>query len=536
MVLAEFLPHVKCLECLANDIVFGGPLDLVNEYADRYRYTAPLDPPVPIAAVRSLVRIPYDPVTYLCAMSRFLGPLFVPLIKLLQLPRKRVLLYSPAPVERAALVGFNLAELVHAAYVHAGHAPGDVRVRGAVGLSDLIRLKHEAAQAVPDHAWIAWTADKVFQDHCDVYDVFLDVSAFPYPHAARRLPDIKPMGHWVVRHGSRTETRDLRWSTRDLTLYMELAEQERQYEAILLEHGRPGFDEWQSKTDDTPTCGMRVTLPRTWHYHEQDGRIFPLGYAIVLMASLRVWLAEWWLIRSQLHVVLPASLVFPLGVRGDGGISTGIVDLSEGGSDCDRNSVHSDSVLESGDVRSLAESLKDAARSPPPPEADQESVYSQDDPLVAACGLGVPCSDRWKRLSSHSSSPSQMRPMSWAALTERSFTPAHPRFDPCIAARLPLETMSSVYLFTLWSSYIRAMHIQASAFLLERVRALGPVPEGEATPLLLHRTITLTARDFSALSLDASSELDRALLQNILHEHGPYTLQVARSWWPWTSG
>ena len=47
-------------------------------------------------------------------MHSFLGPLMAPLIKLLLLPR-RLLIYAPAPVERAAIVAFNLAAV---SYTH----------------------------------------------------------------------------------------------------------------------------------------------------------------------------------------------------------------------------------------------------------------------------------------------------------------------------------------------------------------------------------------------------------------------------------
>ncbi|WFD02950.1 hypothetical protein MOBT1_001639 [Malassezia obtusa] len=465
--LFEFLPHVKHLERMADDIVDEAPLDSVNEYVDRYRFQEPHELRVPSAALRSLERLPYDPVTYLCAMSRFLGPLLVSLIKLLQLPHKRVLLYSPAPVERAAIVGFNLAEIVHAAYVHAGRAPGDVRVRGYLGLFDLPNLKREADQGTLDHAWIAWTADKVYKEHKDVYDVFIDVSAFPYPDAARHSPSAKPIGH-LISHAERPpKTRDLRWSARDLTLYLELAEQERQYEEILAQNHRPEFDEWRSKTEDGPSSGLRVTPPQVWRYKQQDGRSLPFGYSIVLAASLRVWLAEWWLIRSQLHVAVPISLVFPLGVRADGGMSTGIVDLSDSNmsihddedDEDDRETRSTVSALpqETSDVRSLAESLKDSAR----------SIVLRDN-----------------------DSDSQ----------KRTFIPAHPRFDPSIASQLPMETMSSVYLFTLWSSYVRAMYIQASAYLVERVQALPHRELREDSPLIPHLTVNMSPRDFQALT------------------------------------
>lgn len=527
---------------MADDIVDEAPLDSVNEYVDRYRFQEPHELRVPSAALRSLERLPYDPVTYLCAMSRFLGPLLVSLIKLLQLPHKRVLLYSPAPVERAAIVGFNLAEIVHAAYVHAGRAPGDVRVRGYLGLFDLPNLKREADQGTLDHAWIAWTADKVYKEHKDVYDVFIDVSAFPYPDAARHSPSAKPIGH-LISHAERPpKTRDLRWSARDLTLYLELAEQERQYEEILAQNHRPEFDEWRSKTEDGPSSGLRVTPPQVWRYKQQDGRSLPFGYSIVLAASLRVWLAEWWLIRSQLHVAVPISLVFPLGVRADGGMSTGIVDLSDSNmsihddedDEDDRETRSTVSALpqETSDVRSLAESLKDSARSIVlrDNDSDSQSTFSQDDPLIAACGLGVPSADRLKRSSTYSSSHLDVRRVSYGGRSERTFIPAHPRFDPSIASQLPMETMSSVYLFTLWSSYVRAMYIQASAYLVERVQALPHRELREDSPLIPHLTVNMSPRDFQALSLDASNDLDRALLQNILSSLGRYKLRVTGGW------
>ena len=102
--------------------------------------------------------------------------------------------------------------------------------------------------------------------------------------------------------------------------------------------------------------------------------------------------------------------------------------------------------------------------------------------------------------------------------------------DRSTASQLPMETMSSVYLFTLWSSYVRAMHIQVSAYLAERVRALPEVEQSESAPLLLHRTVAMSSRDFRALSLDAGNELDRALVQSILTSMGPYRLSLQRSW------
>ena len=532
--LAEFLPHIAHLERLADEVVHGAPPNTVQSYADRYRYRAEatLDPTSSLARC-SIEHLAYDPVTYLCAMNRFLGPLFVPLIKLLQLPKKRLLLYCPAPVERGAIVAFNLAEIVHAAYVHAGRAPGDVRVRGLVSLHDLAALQREAEQDADDRAWVAWTSDKIFMDKLEVFDVFLDVSAFAYPGAAPRVPLARPLATRVERSREPPAALGLSWSSRDLALYLELAEQERQYETILQTHERVAFDAWRTMPERVNTGGLRVVLPAAWTYLQQDARSLPVGYAIVWLACLRVWLAEWWLIRSQLQVAIPISLVFPLGVRADGGISTGIVDLTDTEmSESDEDEVESlDSVLRAdnthkSDVRSIAESLKDSARSIAS-EHDDESIYSQDDPLVAACGLGTPRPDRVHRSSSHASLPSPRRPPP----RERTITPAHPRFNPCLAPLLPLETMSSVYLFTLWSSYVRAMHVQASAYLGERVEAV-PTSHGESAPLLQHRAIAMSPRDFGALSLDASNELDRAMLSNILAQYG-CKLRVTRGWWPW---
>ncbi|WFC98688.1 hypothetical protein MYAM1_001420 [Malassezia yamatoensis] len=547
--LTNCLPHIEHLERMAEDVLDGIPLHSLNSYVDRFRHHGDVsyrEHP----SVRCCLRcLSYDPVTYLCAMSRFLGPLMVPLIKILKLPKKRVLLYSPAPIERAAIIGFNLTEIIHAAYVHAGGAPGDVRVKGCVTLFDLPRLKQEAESDAYDYAWIAWTSDKIYKENHDVYDLFLDVSAFPYPGAPRHLSNPVPMGHRISLVEDSIKCDDLRWTTSDLTLYMELAEQDKQYEQILHQKQRPEFDEWRTTSDDAPPSGMRVSALDHWNYLQQDGRLMPLGYSIFLVASLRVWLAEWWLIRSQLHVAVPLSLVFPLGVRGDGGISTGIVDLSDSNvsSDQDEGYQTDDSTgskpdtstqqhqAGTSDIRSLAESLKDSAHSMKLREQDPDSisVYSQDDPLIAACGLGVPAVDRFKRHSCFSNSDLDPRRFSHNEHAERSFVPAHPRFDPSKARQLPMETMSSVYLFTLWSSYIRATHIQASAFLIGRINQLSAERPNEATPLFAQQDITMSANDFNALSLDLSQALDQETLQNILSSLGPYRLKCRRPWSLW---
>lgn len=493
--LAAILPHLIPLASLAQDLAAGAPPPTLRSYMAEY---------APRAEPRwALPQLAYDPATYLLTMHRFLGPLMLPLLKALHVSR-RVLLYCPPPVERAAILAFNLAELMHASFVHAPHVPGGVRVRGLLTLHDLDKLLAESVP--PASAWVAWTSDRLLLEKTTIYDISVDVSSCAFLSEAPPPIPTRPLAYRVPAGGAPVP---LTWTSRDLSLYLELAEQERQFEAHLVDEGRPTFRAWRDAEALPATCQLHLAPRPPWKYAGQDGRSRLTGYLIVLMALLRFWLGEWWLIRTQLHVVVPLSLVMPLGVRGDGGMSSGIVDLG------DDASVDSEPAT----LRRRTSRYMDAL--------DSEPSHEAPDPLVAACGLHVPDTHRRPR------SMASMR--SWTshgfAVHERTIRPAHPRYDTQ-DAHLPLESITSLYLFTLWSSYVRAKHIQTVAYMEERIALLPPAdaaPATEAAPLLRTRELVIKPSHWHTLGLDPTSETDRALVQQILAPHD-CTVRVARGW------
>ena len=490
--LTAILPHLVPLALLAQDIAEGAPPPTLHTYmADYAARTA--------SPQHALLQLAYDPATYLLTVHRFLGPLIPPLLKALHVPR-RVLLYCPPPTERAAIVAFNLAELMHASFVHAPGVPGDVRVRGLVTLHDLDALLAEPTP--PATAWLAGTSARLLLDKTHLYDISVDVSSCAFLPSAPPPMATRPVAR-LVPSVSRVPV-PLRWSTRDLSLFLELAEQERRFVALLTDEGRPTFRAWCEAEALPATCDLHMSVRPPWRYAGQDDRSRVVGYLVVCMAMLRFWLAEWWLIRAQLHVVVPLALVMPLGVRGDGGMSGGIVDLG------DDASVDSESVPRRRGSRSL-----DAA--------DREPSSESYDPLVAACGLHVP--------QAHGRPRSMASARSWTShagvARERTIRPAHPRYDAQDAPHLPLESMTSLYLFTLWSSYVRAKHIQAVAYLEERVQLLPPADESAS--LLRARNVSVSPDCLHSLGLEHTSEIDCAVAQQILTPHHS-TLRIARGW------
>lgn len=487
--LTALLPHLVPLASLARDIAAGAPPCTLSAYMAEYAQRT-------ATPQHALLQLAYDPVTYLLTVHRFLGPLIPPLVKALHVPR-RVLLYCPPPMERAAIVAFNLAELMHASFVHAPGVPGSVRVRGLVTLHDLDAL---LAEPVPSAtAWIAWTSDRLLLDKTRLYDISVDVSSCAFLPSAPPPPATRPIAR-LVPSLDRAPV-PLQWSTRDLSLFLEIAEQERRFEALLTDEGRPTFRAWCEAEALPATCDLHLSVRPPWRYVGQDDRLRVIGYLVVCVAMLRFWLAEWWLVRAQLHIVVPLALVMPLGVRGDGGMSSGIVDLGD------------DASVDSAPRHRLSRFLD---------TADDETSHESPDPLVAACGLHVP--------PSHGRPRSMASTRSWTShgvARERAVRPAHPRYDAQDAPHLPLESMSSLYLFTLWSSYVRAKHIQAVAYMEERVQLLPPADESAS--LLRTRDVRVTPECLRTLGLDPTSEIDRAVVQQLLTPHG-CTLRIARGW------
>ena len=498
--LRHLLPHLPDLTRLAMGVAHGAEPPSVALYKQEYTLNGAL--PIP----PMLERLSYDPATYMLSTHRFLGPLMVPLLKLMLLPR-RLLLYAPAPVERAAMVAFNLAELVHAAFAYAMDVPGQVMVYGMLTLHDLDAWKRVASSA---SSWIAWTSDRILLDKTDTYDVCLDLSALSVPHAADAPAPARPLARFVENAALRPS--NLTWSSRDLSLFLELAEQERRYELLLIDEGRPTFDAWRSAENLPATCALHISTGVSWRYMQQDARVLLLGHMVVWIASIRFWLTEWWLIRSQLHIALPLSLVAPPVVRGESPRSESSADVPR------EEDVSIDSVPASVGATTAIQ----------PTDRMATSLESMD-PLVAAYGLSL----RTKSTgASRSSTPSlsSPQPSMHTLPAERTIFPAHPRFDPEDIPHLPLESMAGMYVFTLWSSYLRARYIQASALLHERVASLPHVDESSA--LLAPRTVVITSAMFRQLGLDASSSVDRSLLQRWLEPHAG-TLRVTRTWGLW---
>lgn len=498
--LHDLLPHLPVMTRLAMEVAHGAEPPSVAVYKEKYT------PDGALAIPPMLERLAYDPATYMLSTHRFLGPLVAPLLKLMLLPR-RLLLYAPAPVERAAIVAFNLAELVHAAFAYAMDAPGQVMIYGMLTLHDLDAWKRLASA---ESSWIAWTSDRILLDKADTYDVCLDISALLVPHAADAPAPAQPLARFVEKAALRPT--NLTWSSRDLSLFLELAEQERRYELLLVDEGRPTFDAWRSAENLPTTCALHISTGVPWRYMQQDARVLLLGYMVVWIASIRFWLTEWWLIRSQLHIALPLSLVAPLSARDDGSMSEGFADLSHDGD-------------VSIDTAPASVGATTAIKSTDPMVASLESM----DPLVAAYGLSLRTKPS-KVSRSSTLSLSSPRPSMHTLPAERTIIPAHPRYDPEDVPHLPLESMTGMYVFTLWSSYLRARYIQASALLNERVASLPRLDESSA--LLAPRTVRITSSMFRQLGLDASSSMDRSLIQRWLEPHG-CTLHVAWSWWLW---
>ena len=498
--LRHLLPHLPDLTRLAMEVAHGAEPPTVALYKQKYTPDGALPTP------SMLERLAYDPATYMLSTHRFLGPLVVPLLKLMLLPR-RLLLYAPAPVERAAMVAFNLAELVHAAFAYAMDAPGQVMIYGMLTLHDLDAWKRVASSA---SSWIAWTSDRILLDKTDTYDVCLDLSALSVPHAADAPAPARPLARFVENAALRPS--NLTWSSRDLSLFLELAEQERRYELLLVDEGRPTFDAWRSAENLPTTCALHMPPGVSWRYMQQDARGLLLGYMVVWIASLRFWLTEWWLIRSQLHIALPLSLVAPQVAHRESPMSESFADVPR---------------EEDASIDSVPASVG-ATTAIQPTDRMATSLDSMD-PLVAAYGLSLRAKPSGaSRLSTPSLSSPQ--PSMHTLPAERTIIPAHPRFDPEDIPHLPLESMAGMYVFTLWSSYLRARYIQASALLHARVASLPHVDESSA--LLAPRTVLITSAMFRQLGLHASSSVDRSLLQHWLEPFGG-TLQVTQTWWFW---
>ncbi|CAD6963093.1 unnamed protein product, partial [Tilletia laevis] len=111
------------------------------------------------------------------ALSASLGPLLPPLLKYLATGRTRLLIFSTAPLQPAASLAHNLADIVHAAQRRAGQSESSLRVRGLVTLHDIVTLDDEnRARTADTPGWIAFTPDKILLDKCALFDLVLDLT------------------------------------------------------------------------------------------------------------------------------------------------------------------------------------------------------------------------------------------------------------------------------------------------------------------------------------------------------------------------
>ncbi|KAE8260369.1 hypothetical protein A4X13_0g394 [Tilletia indica] len=122
----------------------------------------------------------YSALSHFPALSASLGPLLPPLLKFLATGHTRLLIYSTAPLQPAASLAHNLADIVHSAQRRAGqnqsHAP-PLHVRGLVTLHDIVALDEESRQRTVDTpGWIAFTSDKILLDKCALFDLMLDLT------------------------------------------------------------------------------------------------------------------------------------------------------------------------------------------------------------------------------------------------------------------------------------------------------------------------------------------------------------------------
>lgn len=456
------LPHLDALTDHAARILDGADCAALGAYAAEHESRAALPaPPAPLCDAAELAQVRFDPVTHLGAVHRFLGPLLGPLIKALYLPETRLLIYCAVPLARAAVIGFNLAEIVSSALA-SGHSGRHVHLLGHVTLHDVDALRAGG--------WIAWTSERMLVEKRGIADYVLDASDFLSGHTTAASRPIV-----------RGRDGPLRWSTRDAALFFELGAQERQYEDVLATHRHPLLAEWLARgggggadpfVHRAPPLAPEIAAalaPRPWRYARQDARWLLFGGLVVVCAYIRFWLAEWWLVRAQLRVVIPSTLLVPLGPNA----SLLEVSFSESTS--------------SIDVPDRLHPPKDMRRR----SGSSCSGDSELDPLVAASGCA----------SSPAPAPAPRK-------ARQTILPTHPRFDACLARSLPFETLSGIYLFTLWSSWIRAMHVQASAYLCALV-------EADDAPC-----ITVSARDMHALNFDRGNPLDVRIVRSIVAQWG----------------
>ncbi|EPQ29857.1 uncharacterized protein PFL1_02530 [Pseudozyma flocculosa PF-1] len=235
----------------------------------------------------------HDPTSHLPAMCSALGPLLPTILKKLMIRGHRLLIFAPAPpLLQAAYIGYNLADLVTEAspMSRKGGNLVSVRVRGQVGVHDIIALEEEEKQrrttaVAGEHAaanddggvdeagraqgtpsWVAWSSDKILLEKPHLFDSVLDLSALASPASGGRLDEnsllssnacakLLRVSRTPVQTGGgapssssaaarpplreRVEAKKQSWTTREFATFNELdAQAERHADRLILLGGR----------------------------------------------------------------------------------------------------------------------------------------------------------------------------------------------------------------------------------------------------------------------------------------------------------
>ncbi|KAI0033588.1 hypothetical protein K488DRAFT_77805 [Vararia minispora EC-137] len=167
-----------------------------------------------------------DPALHLAYLLRLLGPSSLTLYKHV-LGRRRVLIYTLPPVERASLLCQAAADMCFAAQaapdaaqpsLKAKHREG-VTVLGMVTLHDLDKLQRASDE---ERGWIACTTDALFLERPQYYDLVIDLTTANYLKGIRPTLYISHPVPNTVPRGPSHRLSSFRFTWSDVKLWCEL--------------------------------------------------------------------------------------------------------------------------------------------------------------------------------------------------------------------------------------------------------------------------------------------------------------------------
>ncbi|KAG8871189.1 hypothetical protein FRB97_008921 [Tulasnella sp. 331] len=148
------------------------------------------NPPQSSSGWESELAGPSHPLLHLPHFMRVIGPSFLTMFKYV-LARKRVLLYTNAPVQTAGLLAKVCVDIAFGVPGSGGRSPSrdDRRPKalGTVGLIDMDMLKAESAAGL---GWIGCTTDALFLERPALYDLIVDLTAMNPPISASSIMPI----------------------------------------------------------------------------------------------------------------------------------------------------------------------------------------------------------------------------------------------------------------------------------------------------------------------------------------------------------